>query len=105
MSRLSKIHFVRGDLCRISDGTESAAVSRFTLWSVVIPDERPQSERLQSIATIQKRLQALLDEGRMLRQAIEEAAEMTLPVASDAQESALRIRGDTADRGKTKSDS
>jgi hypothetical protein len=29
------------------------------------------SERLQSIATIQKRLQALLDEGRLLRQSLE----------------------------------
>jgi hypothetical protein len=40
-------------------------------WSVVIPDEKADSERLQSIATIQKRLQALLDEGRSLRQSLE----------------------------------
>ena len=40
-------------------------------WSVVIPDEKADSERLQSIATIQKRLQILLDEGRLLRQSLE----------------------------------
>jgi hypothetical protein len=39
--------------------------------SVVIPDEKAQIERLQSIAVIQQRLQTLLDEGRLLRQSIE----------------------------------
>ena len=75
-------------------------------WSVVIPDERPQSERLQSIATIQKRLQALLDEGRLLRLSIEEVSgEVTTPVTSDTQDSLLRIRDENAGRGKTRSDS
>jgi hypothetical protein len=39
--------------------------------SVVIPDEKAQFERLQSIAAIQQRLQVVLDEGRLLRQSIE----------------------------------
>jgi hypothetical protein len=93
------------DLCRKDAGTETALRGGFTPWSVVIPDERPQSERLQSIATIQKRLQALLDEGRMLRQAIEESGEMTPPVTLDTQDSALRIRDEIVARGKTNADS
>jgi len=54
--------------------------------SVVIPDKRATFERLESIATIQKRLQDLLDEGRLLRRSIEVAsADLELPISSDPE--------------------
>lgn len=39
--------------------------------SVAIPDKRAQIARLKSIADMQKRLQALLDENRQLRRSID----------------------------------
>ncbi len=39
--------------------------------SVVIPDEKHDAERLRSIATIHKRLQDAIDEGRRLRRSLE----------------------------------
>jgi hypothetical protein len=76
-------------------------------WSVVIPDEKAQSERLQSIATIQKRLQALLDEGRMLRQSIEVVSgESNLPTTVDSRDPKIGgIKGPLAGRGKKPPDS
>jgi len=61
--------------------------------SVAIPDKRATFERLESIATIQKRLQDLLDEGRLLRRSIEVAsADLELPISSDPELSGSRRR-------------
>jgi hypothetical protein len=52
--------------------------------SRIIPDNRAASQRLDSIATVQRRLQQMLDEGRMLRQQIEVlSADLNLPSPPD----------------------
>lgn len=70
--------------------------------SVIIPDEKADSERLQSIATIQKRLQALLDEGRLLRQSLEVMSTgRDLPEVPDHRITPFRrTRGHLSDGGK-----
>ena len=72
--------------------------------SVVIPDKRATFERLESIATIQKRLQDLLDEGRLLRRSIEVASvDLELPIPSDPElPGARRRRSKIKGRSKLK---
>ena len=75
-------------------------------WSVVIPDEKAESERLQSIATLQKRLQVLLDEGRLLRQSLEVmSAARDFPEPSVHRNSPFRRpRGAVVEGGSKKDD-
>ena len=74
-------------------------------WSVVIPDEKAESERLQSIATIQKRLQTLLDEGRLLRQSLEVmSAGRDFPETASHRDSPLRRTRGHLDGGGKKRD-
>jgi hypothetical protein len=52
--------------------------------SKIIPDKRAASQRLDSIATVQRRLQQMLDEGRMLRRQIEVVStDLDLPAPPD----------------------
>jgi hypothetical protein len=68
----------------------------------VIPDDKADSNRLRSIATMQKRLQTLIDEGRMLRRSLEvmSAAAEFMPRAKRTDRARLKDGNPPDDGGK-----
>jgi len=68
--------------------------------SVIIPDKRSPSQRLDSIAAIQRRLQEKLDEGRLLRRQLEEVPmEIDFPLTREA-DGDPRLRKISRERGQ-----